>query len=97
MAGPSNDPRRTRTCNQGIKSPLLCHFNPHMVHMPRTGLRGICHAFCLLMLGRTYYSARLLPFTDLVVGTFLSRDEIQDERMEKVANTASRNKQTFSL
>jgi hypothetical protein len=91
------DPHRTRTYNQGIKSPLLCYFKPCVVHMPRTGLRGICHAFCLLMLGRTYYSARLLPFTDLVVGTFLSRDGIQDERMEKVANTASRNKQTFSL
>jgi hypothetical protein len=24
VVGPSDDPRRTRTCNQGIKSPLLC-------------------------------------------------------------------------
>jgi hypothetical protein len=31
-------------------------------HMPR---------ICLLMLGRTYYSAMLLPFTDLVEGVAL--------------------------
>jgi hypothetical protein len=37
--------------------------------LPRTGVGGICHVFCLLMLGRMYYSVMLL--TDLVEGVTL--------------------------